>query len=92
MIKVAFFGLEGWEKEYYQNRGIFTKLAIEPVFVDDIITADKLPSPAVKEMEIISVFVDSQVNVAVLEQLPKLKYIQPFSCTPFLSNFLSSIT
>ena len=75
MIKVAFFGLEGWEKEYYQNRGIFTKLAIEPVFVDDIITADKLPSPAVKEMEIISVFVDSQVNVAVLEQLPKLKYI-----------------
>lgn len=75
MIKVAFFGLEEWEKKYYQTKGIFHRLAIEPVFVDDIVTADKLPPPEVKEVEIISVFVDSQINVAVLEYLPKLKYI-----------------
>jgi len=74
MIKVAFFGLEEWEKKYFQDRGIFRELAIEPIFIDDILTAEKVPLAA-KEVEIISVFVDSQVNVAVLEQLPKLKYI-----------------
>lgn len=75
MIKVAFFGLEEWEKQYYQTRGTFAQLAIEPIFVDDIVNADKLPPPEVKEAEIISVFVDSQINVAVLEYLPRLKYI-----------------
>lgn len=75
MIKVALFGLEDWEKQYYEKLGSFRELAVTPIFVDDILTAEKLPSPEAAEAEIVSVFVDSEINLPVLEALPRLKYL-----------------
>lgn len=70
MAKVAFFSLAPWEVEYYQRQGSLTG---EVTFNEQILTPEQLPAD--KEAEIISVFVDSQVNAEVLAAFPNIKHI-----------------
>jgi len=67
-MKIAFFELETWEKEYLQAKNLG-----EVEFVDGILDENKLPEK--NEAEIISIFVDSVINDKVLNHFPNLKLI-----------------
>lgn len=69
------FGLEAWEEQYYQAKKTWGALGVEPVFVPGILGPAHLPEGEAAEAEIISVFVDSQVDAAVLAAFPNLKHI-----------------
>jgi len=75
MSKVAFFRLEPWERDYYQTKGVFSRLEVEPVFIDGIVSDDHLPPVDAADAIIISVFVDSNVTTKVLDAFPNLKHI-----------------
>ncbi|MBI5220597.1 MAG: hydroxyacid dehydrogenase [Candidatus Liptonbacteria bacterium] len=68
-MKIAFFELEGWEKE--QILGSF------PLGSAELLAAklDEHTLPDRTDFEVISVFVGSRVNAAVLDHLPNLKLI-----------------
>ncbi len=66
-MKTAFFEVKDWEKEYLQK-----------AFPEAVFFTEKLSPKStgqVKDAEIISVFVDSQVTKEVLDSLPELKMI-----------------
>jgi len=68
-MKIAFFELEGWEEP-------IIKKALpedEIILKNDKITGDHLPEE--KDYEVISTFVNSPVDKAVIEALPNLKLI-----------------
>lgn len=71
MSKIAFFKVEEWEKEYLGNTG--AALGAAPVFIDSVLDASNIPTET--DFDIISVFVDSQITKAVLDQFPNLKMI-----------------
>ncbi|MFA5022852.1 MAG: hydroxyacid dehydrogenase, partial [Candidatus Paceibacterota bacterium] len=64
-MKTIFFELENWEKEYIKGDDF--------VFIDGILSEDKLPAET--DAEIISVFVNSVINDKVLAHFPNLKLI-----------------
>lgn len=68
-MKIAFFKLENWEKEiaqkYFEGQEI--------LFFDSFLNKDSIPE--IKDFEIASVFVDSEIDAQVLEALPQLKFI-----------------
>lgn len=72
-MKIAFLGLEQWERDYLKQQSGLPEG--EVVYVDGILDESNLPSPEVAEAEVLSVFVDSKVNTAVLSALPNLKHI-----------------
>ena len=68
-MKIAFFELEGWEEPI-----------IRAAFPSDelFLTNNKLDAvtiPVQKDFEVISVFVNSKVDHAVLDQLPNVKFV-----------------
>lgn len=68
-MRIGFFELEGWEKEEIGSR-----LSGQEIFL----TADKIIEtglPEKRDFEIISIFVNSQINSAVLDAFPNLKHI-----------------
>ena len=75
MAKVALFGLEAWEEQYYQDKKTWETLGVEPIFVPHILTPEHLPEGEAAEAEIISVFVDSSVTAEVVATFPNLKHI-----------------
>ena len=68
-MKIGFFDLEGWEenliKKYFPNQEIY--------FSTEKLDEEHLPPD--KDLEIISVFIDSKINSKVLDYFPKLKFI-----------------
>ncbi len=72
-MKTAFFGVKLWEEEYLKEKIAARQLAIEPVFVKEILTPEKLPAD--RTAEIVSIFVDSKIDAVVLEALPNTKML-----------------
>ena len=72
-MKIAFFGLEKWEKEYIQNHAAFKKLGAETLFFGAALERDHIPQDT--SANVISIFINSQVDKAVLDAFPNLKLI-----------------
>lgn len=68
-MKIAFFKLEPWEKEYIEAKEDFGDAA----FVDEVLDKDNLPKET--DFEVASTFVNSVVDKKVLDALPNLKLI-----------------
>ncbi len=68
-MKIAFFEVKDWEKKYLQNH----LKDVEVSFFSEKLSAEN--AAIAKDYEIISVFVDSQVNDEVLNTLPNVKMI-----------------
>lgn len=73
MAKIAFFGLENWEKEYIKNLDGFKKLDMEAVFIDGYLDSKNIPKDT--SFDAISVFVDSTVDKEVIGKFPNLKFV-----------------
>jgi len=68
-MKIAFFELEGWEKEKIEKELIGHNL---------ILLTEKLDLDNVekyKDTEILSIFISSELNKEILDKLPNLKFI-----------------
>ena len=72
-MKIAFFSLKSWEKDYVVANGGFVEAGVEAVFSESKLNVDNVPSQA--DFEAISVFVDCSVDKSVLDRLPNLKFI-----------------
>ena len=68
-MKIAFFETEAWEKEYI-NRQLG---GFEVSFFDQPILAQNLGQ--IKDVQIVSAFIDSQITKEILDGLPELKMI-----------------
>lgn len=68
-MSIAFFELEGWEKEHILKN---FDLGTVHLFSDKL-TPDNLPER--RDFEVISVFVDSRITPEVIEAFPNLKLI-----------------
>lgn len=72
-MKIAFFRLEEWEKEYIKNHEVFKKLKAEAVFFDEALDKDHIPQDT--DAEVISIFINSKIDKAVLNAFANLKFI-----------------
>ena len=72
-MKIAFFGLEKWEKEYIQNHAAVKKLGAETLFFGSALDHDHVPQDT--SANVISIFINSQIDKAVLDAFPNLKLI-----------------
>lgn len=69
-IKTAFYEVDDWTSEYLKSRGLLT----ENLSLNEETLNDNNTSTAT-EAEIVSVFIYSTVNKAVLDRLPKIRLI-----------------
>jgi len=69
-MKIAFFGLEEWEKEYIKERPID---GADYMFISDPIDPDHMPED--KSFDVACPFVNAKMDASVIEQLPNLKLI-----------------
>jgi D-lactate dehydrogenase len=72
-MKIAFFKLEQWEKEYITSKQKMNEADLEKVFFDQALDVDHVPTET--NFEGISIFVDSRIGQAVLDKFPNLKFI-----------------
>lgn len=72
-MKIAFFNLGAWEKEYLQVNKEFASLQAEKMFFESPLGKDTIPAD--RDFDIVSVFIDSIISQEVLDALPNLKYI-----------------
>lgn len=72
-MNIAFFRLEQWEREYIEKHADFKKLKAKAVFFPVKLDKDHLPQDT--SAEVISIFIDSNIDKEVLEAFPNLKYI-----------------
>ena len=70
-MKVLFFSIKPWEKEYIEAKLKETGLNLETEYFDDHLDKDHLPSD--RDAEIVSVFIGSSVDKDVIDQFPNLK-------------------
>ncbi len=70
MSKILFFELEPWEKDWLSQN---TELPNELEIISGALNADNLPKD--NQAEVISVFVNSVINEAVLDYFPNLKFV-----------------
>lgn len=68
-MKIVFFETENWEADYLKNQ----LSGFDVNFVSEKLTAENIETA--KEVEAISVFIDSQLTKDILEKLPNLKMI-----------------
>ena len=68
-MKIAFFEVRDWEKEYLQN----ALKGSEVVFFTEKLSEENVES--VQDCQAISIFVDSFINEKILEKLPQLKMV-----------------
>lgn len=73
-MKVAFFELDDWEKEYFKNN---SQGDFDPTFIDKPLSSGNVSS--VSDVEGIVVFIYSHITKDVLEKLPSLKWIATMS-------------
>ncbi|TSC94009.1 MAG: D-lactate dehydrogenase [Parcubacteria group bacterium Licking1014_1] len=68
-MKIAFFEIEDWQKDYLKERLVDAKLSFfaEPLFSDNI--------NSIQDCQIISPFIYSQINKDILQKLPNLKLV-----------------
>jgi len=69
MTKIAFFEAKEWEKDYLTKR----LSDFELVFFEDKLSQDNVA--LAKDVEVIAVFIDSQINKEIIEALPNLKMV-----------------
>lgn len=74
-MKIAFFELEKWEKEYIKSR--FKGKGYQSIFFDGPLNAKN--AEQAKNAEAIACFIYSQLNSEILAQLPRLKFITTMS-------------
>lgn len=67
--KIAFFEIEGWEKEYISKR----LGESEFLFSEDVLSLENIDK--VSDCNIISPFIYSKINKDILDKLPNLKFI-----------------
>lgn len=72
-MKVFFFSIKPWEKEYLENKIKSQILPIEAEYFENSLDKDTLLED--RNTEIISVFVGSQVDQSVINSFPNLKLI-----------------
>jgi D-lactate dehydrogenase len=72
-MKIAFFEIEGWEKKYLESKLKGHKL----LFFKDELNGKLIKS--IKDVDLISVFIYSQINKEILDKLPNLKAIATMS-------------
>lgn len=70
-MKIAFFEVEGWEESVIRQALPEQELVFSEAHFDD----QNLPTAETADAEIISTFVDSQVNTATLAAFPNLKLV-----------------
>lgn len=70
-MKIAIWGMKEWEREYTEKA--LAETSAELSFFDGVLNTETLPSQ--NDSEIISVFVDSRVEKAVLDHFPNLRGI-----------------
>lgn len=73
-MKIAFFELEEWEKEYFEKAFINS---YELIFFNKPLTLVELPQ--IKDIEALVVFVHSQVTKEILDGIPGLKFVATMS-------------
>lgn len=71
-MKYAFFELENWEKEYFQNEIHDSEL----VFFDHALSDQ---TPDIATFEVVITFIHTQMNKELLDQMPNLKFITTMS-------------
>jgi len=72
-MKIAFFKLEEWEKEYLKNHEEFRKLKVETVFIDDVLDKDHIPKDV--DADVICIFIDSNIDEKVLDAFSNIRLI-----------------
>lgn len=72
-MKIAFFSLKPWEKEYIETNAGFAAARIEAVFYEGKLDKDNIPAEV--GVDAISVFVNCAVTREVLEKFSNLKFI-----------------
>src|SRR5437879_3051522 len=68
-MKVAFFEVEPWEKEYLKKKFADYDLA----FYEDPLSKDNVAK--VKDVEALSVFIYSHLDKEIIDQMPNLRFI-----------------
>lgn len=68
-MKIAFFGLEKVDQDYFSK----SFDGVESVFFEDNLDENNIEN--IKDVEILCIFVDSEVNKDVIDALPNLKFI-----------------
>src|SRR3989344_6303489 len=68
-MKIAFFELKDWEKEYITQQ--LKDFALS--FFDEPLSQENVDK--VKDVQVVSAFVDSPMDKALIEKMPKLKMI-----------------
>lgn len=68
-MKLGFFEAEGWEKEILDRE----LSGLEIYFTSDWLTKENIEN--FKDIEILSVFISSQINKEIIDALPNLKFI-----------------
>jgi D-lactate dehydrogenase len=71
-MNIGFFELENWEKEYFQKEMKDANL----LFSDTPLRDD---SPSLDKLEIIVIFIHSQITKEILDKMPNLKFITTMS-------------
>lgn len=72
MHKIAYFQAEEWEKEYLKK--IFKRDELE-IYPEPLTPETISKYPEIEDNDILSVFVQSQIDKKVLDKLPALKFI-----------------
>ncbi len=72
-MKIAFFKLEDWEKEYIEKHDDFKKLKAGTTFFDEKLDKDHIPQDT--SAEVVSIFINSKIDEDVFGAFPNLKLI-----------------
>lgn len=71
-MKYAFFELENWEKEYFQNEIKDNEL----VFFDAPLSDE---TPGLESFDAVIIFIHSQLNKGLMDKMPNLKFVTTMS-------------
>ena len=71
-MKYAFFELEQWEKEYFQNEIKDNELVFFDTPLDEA-------TPGIETFEVVVTFIHTQLNKEFLDKMPNLKFITTMS-------------
>lgn len=72
-MKIQFFKLKDWEREYFESHKELADLGLDMRFVDEPLDNDHIPAET--DAEIVSIFVNSTIDTDVIEKLPKLAFV-----------------
>lgn len=76
-MRIAFFAIKSWEKDYLVQNVPVLISGMEAVFFDEVLNKDNVPADM--NFEVLGIFVDSALDEEVLEKFPNLKMIVALS-------------